>query len=173
MESTPSVNAFPSSTSTEGHVGGSSALYVVTPVEDFNSSTSIRMPQTSTSSIGNTENSVENGNSEDVYNTDDALTESDSHGKVSPVIDRGWRRTSQVMPSIEEFGDFFISRLQKDHEPISSKQNSMIGRTSYSVLHEASDRYSVLNSAVSNMDKQGNKRTSPGFKINTPREEKH
>lgn len=54
MESTPSVNAFPSSTSTEGHVGGSSALYVVTPVEDFNSSTSIRMPQTSTSSIGNT-----------------------------------------------------------------------------------------------------------------------
>ncbi|XP_042243311.1 uncharacterized protein LOC121880221 isoform X1 [Homarus americanus] len=116
MENTPSVNAFPSSfTNTEDRGNASFALYITKSLIEQNPSTSTTMPQISgISTDNNTYNDKRDRKSEGIFNANDALSQSDSHGRVSPVIDRSWRRTAQVMPSMEEFGDAFGHKVKKD-----------------------------------------------------------
>lgn len=147
----------PSSTSLEDHDNPSSALYITMP-RKYNSATSSRTTQISELSSDNTGSYTQGVNLKDIYTADDDVSLSDRHGKVSAVINRDWRRTAQVMPSMDEFGKSSGRKSREDHEPVSSIWNSMIGRTSYSVVHETSDKFSASDSAVSNMEMQGNRK---------------
>lgn len=159
LENTPSLPSL------EDDDNPSSALYITNP-RKHNSASSSRTSQTSEFS-DNTDGDTLGMKLRGIYTADD-VSQSDRHGRVSAVVNRDWRRTAQVMPSMDEFGKSSGRKSREDHEPISSVWNSVIGRTSYSVVHEASDRFSASDSAVSNMEMQGNRRTSRGFHINTP-----
>ena len=85
---------------------------------------------------------------------------------VAPVPVRDWRRTLQVMPRMEDFlSTWPKSKPVSIHDPVS--------RTSYSMIHEENSQFDDSDSAVSNMDMQGNRRTSLGYRINKPVNQEH
>lgn len=85
---------------------------------------------------------------------------------VAPVPVRDWRRTLQVMPKMEDF----LSTWPKS-KPVSIRDP--VSRTSYSMIHEENSQFDNSDSAVSNMDMQGNRRTSLGYRINNPVNQEH
>lgn len=82
--------------------------------------------------------------------------------KTEPTFPvRDWRRTLQVMPRMEDYLHTWPkSKTVSSHDPMA--------RTSYSMIHEIKSKSHDSDSAVTNMDMQGNRRSSLGYKINTP-----
>lgn len=74
---------------------------------------------------------------------------------VATVPFRDWRRTLQVMPRMEDY----LSTWPKS-KTVSS--HDRVTRTSSSMIHEINNKFRNSDSTVSNMDMQGNRRTSLG-----------
>lgn len=74
---------------------------------------------------------------------------------VTTVPFRDWRRTLQVMPRMEDYlRTWPKSKTVSSHDPMT--------RTSHSVIHEINSKFHDSDRAVSNMDMQGNRKTSLG-----------
>lgn len=138
----------------------SSVLYLTELSKEFNQAQSQVSSDTRTES-----DTVDKNRHEDTPGVDD-IPQTMNQKTVAPAPVRDWRRTLQVMPRMEDF----LSTWPKS-KPVSTRDS--VSRTSYSMIHEVNSQFDDSDSAVSNMDMQGNRRTSLGYRISTPVNQEH
>lgn len=155
-----SVNVDASSSDPRDRNKTSSVLYLTELSKEFNP------PQSQVSSDTRTESdTVDKDMGEDTPSVD-VIPQTVNQKTIAPAPVRDWRRTLQVMPRMEDF----LSTWPKSK---SVSIRDTVSRTSYSMIHEVNSQFDDSDSAVSNMDMQGNRRTSLGYRISTPVNQEH
>ena len=132
-----------------------SVLYLTKQSEDFHPA------QSQVTSDSKTESDTVDKNRHEDAPGVDKIPQTVNQKTVAPAPVRDWRRTLQVMPRLEDF----LSTWPKS-KPVSMRDP--VSRTSYSMIHEVNSQFDDSDSAVSNMDMQGNRRTSLGYRMNNP-----
>lgn len=78
------------------------SLHIKKPTEQHNITTSTTVTQIPFESYGHNNSDIKYG--DDTHTGTSMLSQSGSDRKLTTTVNRDWRRTAQVMPSIDEFG---------------------------------------------------------------------